>query len=47
MSAQSVLRLATGWTTDGSGFQSREGLEFVSTHRLDRLRAPASFVSNA
>jgi hypothetical protein len=37
--AQSVYRLATGWATDGSEFEFREGKKF-SLHLPDWLRGP-------
>jgi hypothetical protein len=43
--AQSVLRLATGWTTEVSEFESRWGQEF-SPDRPDRLWGPPNPLTN-
>jgi hypothetical protein len=45
--AQSVQRLATGWTTQGSKFESRDGAKFFSSPRHpDRFWVPSSLLSN-
>jgi hypothetical protein len=43
--AQSVERLATGWTTEGSEFESRWGQEFLLLHVVETASEdhPASY----